>query len=144
MHAACSVVPTVARAALCAVPGEGKQVRIYEVSEKSLVLSGCCTAVTLDLHGDSGGLHKDPSSFRACVPASHDDAPVDTQRSTTTHMTFSRVLFAVIGAHYLVTGASAIAADVASDSALAEAVKAKLVAKDPRSWAVRLRSGAVS
>jgi hypothetical protein len=46
-------------------------------------------------------------------------------------MTFSRVLFAVIGAIFLVAGASAIAADVASASALAEAVKAKLVAKGP-------------
>jgi osmotically-inducible protein OsmY len=46
-------------------------------------------------------------------------------------MTFSRLVLPVMGALLLVTGATVVNADPASDTALAEAVKAKLVEKDP-------------
>jgi osmotically-inducible protein OsmY len=46
-------------------------------------------------------------------------------------MTFSRLLPAVIGALFLVVGAPLVCADAPSDAALAEAVRAKLLEKDP-------------
>jgi osmotically-inducible protein OsmY len=62
-------------------------------------------------------------------------------------MKFSRFLLPVIGVMFLVTGAAAVAADATSDSALAEAVKAKLVAKDPeflRAGEVEVNGGVVT
>jgi osmotically-inducible protein OsmY len=62
-------------------------------------------------------------------------------------MTVSRLLLPVMSALLLVTGASAFAADAAGDAALADAVKAKLVEKDPeflRAGTIEVSGGIVT